>query len=486
MNLNSKTLTSLILCELLILLPLGGCGHRKQAPKTPLQPAVFNPLQEAVQQSYLDLFEEAATLEFTPGQLEQMKNYIAQSKDYCVGKYKRRAENYQNQIEEQQSELRAQSDSLGESVRHQYHCSIQNNRILKNQAQMLVQHAIPVAYDNKEAKLTLIEEWPEDLKEIQREIESGSYHDREFGDVKDIGFRAVGEGQQDDVKTGAEAVERMKRQDLLPPEIENEYIQEYLDDLGERIAAKSDLRVPVKVTALNAKEVNAFALPGGYLFVQRGLLEAVEDEAQLAGVLAHEIAHAAARHGHKLMHRATIASIIYQAAQVAALIATGGAAGIGVYYALRYGFMGLGLILNLDLLGVSREFELEADRLGTQYAWNSGYDPSGFIRFFDKMASHEGYVNGASWFRTHPPFYNRMVHTKREMMYLPEQDDLITNTAKFKKMKEELAEVTAEAEEEEEGRPSLKTPEADCPPPGKIEYEPGQPIETICSLPATT
>jgi predicted Zn-dependent protease len=168
---------------------------------------------------------------------------------------------------------------------------------------------------------------------------------------------------------------------LLPPELDNPEIKKYVNNLAQKIAKHSDLRVPLNLTLLNSKEINAFALPGGFLFVQRGLLEAVEDEAQLAGVIAHEIAHVTGRHGYKLMKRATIASIIYQAAQVAAVILTGGAATLGTYYALQYGFYGLGLVLSLDLLGVSREFELEADQLGVQYAWNAGYDPSGFIRF---------------------------------------------------------------------------------------------------------
>ena len=85
------------------------------------------------------------------------------------------------------------------------------------------------------------------------------------------------------------------------------------------------------------------------------------------------------------MKRATIASLFYQAAQIAAIVLTGGIAGIGMYYSLQYGFYGLGLVLDLRLLGVSRDYELEADQLGVQYAWNAGYDPSGFVRFFDKM-----------------------------------------------------------------------------------------------------
>jgi len=117
-------------------------------------------------------------------------------------------------------------------------------------------------------------------------------------------------------------------------------------------------------------------------------------------VIAHEISHDTARHANKLMKSSTIAAIFYQAAQVAAIVLTSGVAGIGMYYALQYGFYGLGLVLNLKLLGVSRDYELEADQLGVQYAWNAGYDPTGFIRFFDKMATKKGYVNGVSWFRT--------------------------------------------------------------------------------------
>lgn len=478
-----KQALAVVLSELLILLPLVGCGGRTAPPKVPLTSAVFNPLHEELQRSYLELFDRAPTLEFSRSQLDSMNEYLNQANEYCVSRFEKRADDYEKQLDEAQSELRQKSRHLSEEQRHGLHCRIQNSRILRNQANMLADHAIPVAYDNQKAKLKLIEEWPADLNEIRQKLKSGAYHDRQYGDVKDIGFRNVGEGQKDDVKDGQEAIERMKRQDLLPEEIENDYIRTYLTELSKKIAAKSDLRVPVKVTALNAKEINAFALPGGFLFIQRGLLEQVEDEAQLAGVVAHEIAHAAARHGHKLMTKATIASILYQAAQVAALIATGGVAGIGTYYALRYGFFGLSLLLNLQLLGVSREFELEADRLGAQYAWNSGYDPSGFIRFFDKMATREGYVEGTSWFRTHPPFYQRMVQTKEEMMYLPDKNNLITNTPEFKRMKKELETVTAEAKEEEKGRPSLKTPEQGCPEPEKVEYEPGQPITTICSVP---
>lgn len=98
----------------------------------------------------------------------------------------------------------------------------------------------------------------------------------------------------------------------------------YVKQVAQKVAGNSDLQVPLQMTVLNSKEINAFALPGGFVFIERGILEAVDDESQLAGVIAHEMSHPVARHGHKLMTKATIFSIIYQAAQVAAVILTGG------------------------------------------------------------------------------------------------------------------------------------------------------------------
>jgi predicted Zn-dependent protease len=228
--------------------------------------------------------------------------------------------------------------------------------------------------------------------------------------------------------------------------------------------------------------VNAFALPGGFLFVQRGLLEAVDDEAELAGVLSHEMSHVAARHGHKLMKKATVSSIFYQSAQLAAIILTGGTAGIGTYYALQYGFYGLGFAINLNLLGVSREYEAEADQLGIQYAWKTGYDPSGFIRFFDKLASKEGNVIGASWFRTHPLFYDRMVKAKREIMFLPKREQMIIQTTEFEEMKTLLKEQVVKSNAElDKKRPTLLAAvEQGCKEPQRL-YKETDSIEGICA-----
>lgn len=467
----------------LALLAVGVLGARDlQAPGVDLPREVARPLLEAVGTGYNELFDEAEKLEFSAAQLQRMREYFRASERYCKGRFAEEAKRWEEEAKRLEAELKRRTKSIDDAGRRELHCNIQNARLRAAHARAMEKNAIPVAYQNRLAKLDVIGKWPAELAEIRRRLAEGTHQDRPYGDVKDIGFRSVGEGQEKDIKTGQKAIEEMKREQLLPREMEDAVVVGYVRELAERVAARSDLRVPLKVAVLDSPEINAFALPGGYLYVHRGLIEATEDEAQLAGVIAHEIAHSAARHGHRLMRRATIANIIYTAAQMAAMVATGGVAGIGTYYALQYGFYGLGLLLSLDLLGVSRDFEMEADQLGVQYAWSAGYDPTGFVRFFDVMATREGYVRGMSWFRTHPPFYERMVHTKREILYLPAKEALIRQTSRFEEMKRALARVPA-AEELGKKKPSLRMPEAECPKPELPEYKPGQGVEELCGIP---
>ncbi len=473
-----RVFLALLLCELLVGLPLPAAPPLKEE----LSPPVYEALQEALEKSYDDLFEEAPGLEFNDVQIRLMREYLKDGEKQCCQQFKTLAKSYRSETQRAQDELSRERERLTDTERHDLHCRIQNLRALQSQAEMLSSQAVPIAYSNKQAKLDLISKWPAELRLIKTEIRSGAYRQRRYGDVEDIGFREIAEGQEKDIKKGREAVEEMKRLSLMPKELDSEPLRSYVVALGQKIATNSDLRVPPQVTILDSEEINAFALPGGFLFVHRGLLEAVEDESQLAGVLAHETAHAAARHGHKLMKKATIASIIYQVAQIAAVVVTGGAASLGAYYALEYGFYGLGLILSLDLLGVSREFELEADQLGVQYAWKAGYDPAGFIHFSDKMARTEGYVRGASWFRTHPPFYERMVQAEREIHFLPVTAELIVQTTEFGKMKKDLVACKQTSKDGGPCKPSLLAPyEKDCPPSDKVEYDPKKPIEALCN-----
>lgn len=471
---------SVFLLILMPNLPLSAQSPPQVEPPKP--PSSQLPLHGYLQKPYEELFALAPSLGFSAADIEKERQALKRGETSCRDRFKGHSRLYGKQLDNSRKELKTGGSGMADEPRHVLHCQIQNLELLRSEADVLSGQAIPNAYDNLDAKLDLLSQWPEQNRQALAAISDGSYNQRRWSDVKDIGFREIASGQRDDIKRGQEAVNELKRTGLLPPEVESKAVQDYVKKVADRIAQHSDLKVPLHVTVLQSKEINAFALPGGYLYIERGLLEAVDDESQLAGVIAHELAHVTARHGAKLMKRATIASLFYQAAQIAAVVLTGGIAGIGMYYALQYGYYGLGLVLNLKLLGISRDFELEADQLGIQYAWNAGYDPSGFIRFFDKIATKEGYVNGVSWFRTHPPFYTRMVESRREIMFLPQGRDLLVQSTEFEQMKKDLAPVVAAAEKEEKEKPSLLlTKEEGCAPPQKIEYKPGQPIEQLCT-----
>jgi Zn-dependent protease with chaperone function len=467
----------------LFLFLMMGCSQRRvKPPQMPSAPTVHDEIQKRLQQPYDELFEAAPDLKFTAKDLQGMREHVRQSQDYCTANVKVRTKSYEKETEARMSELKRLGNKVEEDRRHELHCQIQELRSAKAQTDVLVDQLIPVAYDNSRAKLELLEKWPTDYQQLQLEIQSDAHLNRRWGNVNEIGFREIEKDQKDDIKRGQDAIRDLQREMAMPPELDNKVIQDYVNAVAQRIAGNSDLLVPLKVVVLDSKEVNAFALPGGFLFVQRGLLEAADDESELAGVLAHEMSHVAARHGYKLMKKTAISSIFYQSAQIAAIILTGGAGGIGTYYALQYGFYGLGFAINLNLLGVSREYETEADQLGIQYAWKTGYDPNGFIRFFDKMASKEGNVIGASWFRTHPLFYDRMVRAKREITFLPKKEQTIVQTTEFEDMKRLLAvQVVKSNEKLDKRRPTLLVGgEEGCVAPKKL-YKDTDLIESICS-----
>ena len=425
-------------------------------------------LLDLTRKSYLELLDLSPTLKFSEKDYDRAHEKLGSEKE----SEQDRLEKAEDKLNDQIKASRKQLDSLNKSgsrdtaaqkdERQRLHCQILDLEGQLRDTETERKQGVPILFDNRFAKLDLIRNWPTRKQEIARLIESGQARNRKFGDVEDIGVRIVGEGQKDDIKTGEDAIRQMKSLQLMPKEIQDKELKQYVEALAATIARNSDLKIPLKVTVLDSEEINAFALPGAFLFVNLGLINKAENESELAGVLAHEIAHAAARHGAKLQKRANIANILMQAAQVAAVIFTGGVAGIGTYYALQYGFYGLGMVMDLALLGVSRDFEMEADQLGVQYAWRSGFDPRGFVTFFDKMASEEGYVKSASFFRTHPPFYDRIVTTFSELEFLPPEASLQMDSSDFTAAKHRVAVAQSRRKVEEENRPTLhQVP--DCP-----------------------
>ncbi|HWP83823.1 MAG TPA: M48 family metalloprotease [Terriglobia bacterium] len=460
---------------------------RSSVPSPPVLAAPAPAVQDAaaieplLKKSYLELLQEAPTLRFTRQQFEQVRQRLKDQQKQKENELKSKQKRLESQIKQAQEQLKklGSSRELTEdeiaAERHDLHCRIQAWQSELADTKIALTTGVPVEYDNLNAKLELLEKWPAAKQEIDRQIDSGVFRSRKWGDAEDIGFRTIEANQEDDVRKGQEAVDQMKQMGLLPKPIEDAEINEYVNRVAQNIARNSDLHVPLQVTLLNSREINAFALPGGFLFLNHGLLLEARSEAQFAGVIAHEISHHVARHSHRLMKKATIASLIYQAAQIGALIFTGGVVGIGTYYALTYGFQGLGLFLSLQLLGVSRDYEMEADLLGVQYLWKAGYNTEGFIEFFDIMASKEGYAEKTSWFRTHPAFYDRIVNVYREISFLPRKDEVIDNTREFDAIKAKMKKLNEELEKEEEGRPTLFKREPGCP---------GEPDRKVAARPA--
>jgi len=203
-----------------------------------------SPLRGLLQKSYAELFDLAPTLEYRASEIEAQRQTLGKGKDFCVSRFKGHGKQYGKEIDTAQKDLKKRTANLTEAQRSQIHCKIQNLELLQSEAQALSGHAIPTAYANLNAKLDVIEKWPALYKQTEQEIASGAYVNRRWGDVKDIGFRVIAENQQDDIRKGQQAIEEMKRSGILPPEVEDKAIQEYVNSVAQRIAQKSDLKIP--------------------------------------------------------------------------------------------------------------------------------------------------------------------------------------------------------------------------------------------------
>jgi predicted Zn-dependent protease len=207
-------------------------------------------------------------------------------------------------------------------------------------------------------------------------------------------------------------------------------ITEYVNRIGQNLVHNSDARVPFIIKVLDNDEVNAFALPGGFFYVDSGLILAADNEAELAGVMAHEIAHVAARHATKNMTRAQI----WNLASVP-LIFIGGP----VAYAISEV---ASLAVPLGFLKFSRDAEREADLLGLEYDYAAGYDPEAFVEFFEKLKLDEKKKQNlvAKAFATHPMNADRIKAAQDEIRkYLPDRTEYVVDTSEFEDVKLRLA-----------------------------------------------
>ena len=250
-------------------------------------------------------------------------------------------------------------------------------------------------------------------------------------DVNLIGQRNIGSGLDfysldREVALGQQLAQEVEASARV---VTDPVIEEYINRIGQNLVRHSDARVPFTIKVLDNNEVNAFALPGGFFYVDSGLILAADNEAELAGVMAHEIAHVAARHATKNMTRAQIWNMA-----AVPLIFIGGPVAYAVGEVA-------GLAVPLGFLKFSRDAEREADALGLQYDYASGYDPQAFVQFFEKLNVEKKKQNMiAKAFATHPMNVERIEAAQEEIRkYLPDRPEYIVDTSEFENIKARLA-----------------------------------------------
>jgi predicted Zn-dependent protease len=273
-------------------------------------------------------------------------------------------------------------------------------------------------------------------------------------DVDAIGNRNVGKGInfysiEKEIGLGKQLAQEVERSAKL---IDDPVVTEYVNRVGQNLVRNSDAKVPFTIKVIDSDEVNAFALPGGFFYVNSGLILRANEESELAGVMAHEIAHVAARHGTK---QATKGDLIQIASIPAMIMLPYGWAGYGIY-------QGMNFLIPMTFLKFSRDAEREADFLGLQYMYKAGYDPNSYVTFFERIQADEkrrpGTIGKA--FSTHPPTQDRIENTQKEIArILPARQEYIVTSSEFDSVKSRLRTImfARKAVDNAPGKPTLRT-----------------------------
>src|ERR1700674_3130694 len=273
-------------------------------------------------------------------------------------------------------------------------------------------------------------------------------------DVEAIGNRNVGKGMnlyslEREISLGKSLAQEVERSSKL---IDDPVVTEYVNRVGQNLVRNSDARVPFTIKVIDSDEVNAFALPGGFFYVNSGLILRAQEESELAGVMAHEISHVTARHGTK---NATKGELMQLATIPLILLGPGGWAGYGIY-------QGLNLAIPVTYLKFSRDAEREADFLGLQYMYKAGYDPNSYVTFFERIQADEKRRPGTipKVFSTHPPTPDRIEAAQKEIArILPNKPEYIVTTSEFDSGKGRLRNImfARKVQDNQPGKPSLRT-----------------------------
>jgi len=263
-------------------------------------------------------------------------------------------------------------------------------------------------------------------------VKAGSTDDVNAVGNRDIGGRGMGNWYSTDseIKMGRTYADEIEKSTKF---ITDPVVTEYVNRIGQNIVKNSDCKVPFTIKVIDSDEINAMALPGGFFYVNSGLILNADEEAELAGVMAHETAHVCAHHAAREMTRLNYAQI----GMVPVMIFVGGWTGYGIYE-------GSSLAIPVAFMKFSREFESQADYLGVQYMYRAGYDPQAFISFFEKVQALEKRKPGtvAKVFADHPQTPDRIQHSQEEIArILPAKDEYTVTTSEFDDVKARLARI---------------------------------------------
>ncbi len=272
-------------------------------------------------------------------------------------------------------------------------------------------------------------------------------------DVDAVGNRNVGHGVnfyslEHEIALGKQLAQEVDRSAKF---ITDPVVTEYVNRVGQNLVRNSDAQVPFTIKVIDSDQINAFALPGGFFYVNSGLIMHADEESELAGVMAHEIAHVCARHGTK---NATKGQIMQMATIPLVLLGPGGWAGYALYQGMQF-------LVPMSFLKFSRDAEREADYLGLQYMYKAGYDPNSFVSFFEKVTALEKKQPGSvpKIFATHPPTPDRIEAAQKEIStILPARDEYIVSTSEFDLVKRRLGAIEAGQKVSNNGsnKPSLR------------------------------
>jgi predicted Zn-dependent protease len=262
-------------------------------------------------------------------------------------------------------------------------------------------------------------------------VKPGSIEDVSAVGNRDIGARGLGNWYSVDteIKMGKMYAEEIEKSTKF---ITDPVVLEYVNRVGQNIVKNSDCKVPFTIKIIDSDEINAMALPGGFFYVNSGLILNADEEAELAGVMAHETAHVCAHHAVREQTRMNYAQL-----GTIPLIFIGGWTGYGIYEAAS-------LAVPMTFLKFSRDFEAQADYLGVQYMYRAGYDPQAFISFFEKVQALEKRKPGlvAKAFSDHPQTPDRILHSQEEIArILPARDEYTVTTSEFDDIKARLARI---------------------------------------------